>query len=448
MQYIPSIPSANELCNIAENILIAAKKKGASAAELTMNSGQGFSVLVRKGKVDGIEQDYGKELGISVYFGNKSGSAMTSDFHPEALNLTLEKACHIAKFTQEDVCTGLADPELMAYGYPDLDLFHPWSVDIDHALQMAKECEAQAFAYDKRIINSDGCGISSSKAMSLYANTHGFLGTVKSTRQSMAVTLIAEEKGLSQRDGYYTRARDACDLENIAVVARKAAEHTVRRLSPRHLGTCHCPVIFAAEVARSLLSDFIQAISGGHLYRKTSFLLDHLGQRVFPEFIQIDERPLIPKMIGSSPFDGEGVRIQSSNIIQNGILQRYVLDSYTARKLKLTTTGNCGGVFNLFISTSDLDFPALLKKMGTGFLVTDILGDGINLVTGDYSRGAFGFWVENGEIQYPVEGVTVAGNLKDMFQQFIAIGNDIDHRSNIKTGSILLERMVVAGSNR
>lgn len=437
--------SSEQLTQLCVDTVAKAKQLGADAAEVNLGIGIGFSLNVRKGALENIEYSNGKDLGITVYFGHRTGSAVTSDFKPQAIELMLNKACYIARFTNEDPCIDLADPELMAYGYPDLNLYHNWNIDVATATALATECEAMACAYDKRITNSEGCGVNSSQSFRIYANSHGFLGKIFSSNNNIGCTVIAEENHAMQRDNYYTTARDANDLEAIKTVATIAAERTVKRLSPRHITTRHCPIIFHAEIASELLAEFIIAITGNNLYRRASFLVDHLGKQIFPKHVQIDERPLIPKAIGSAPFDTEGVKLQQSSIITDGILQRYVLDSYSARKLGLKTTGNSGGIYNLFINTSDLNLTGLLKQMGTGLLITDLMGDGVNVITGNYSRGAFGYWVENGEIQYPVEGITIASNLKDMFLHLVAVANDVDHRSNILTGSILIDNMVVAG---
>lgn len=436
----------SNLCQIANDLLKQAKKLGADAAELDLAIGNGFSLNVRKGQLETIEHSSGKDLGLTVYFGKRTGTAVTSDFSPEAIQLMLEKACHIAKYTNEDPCVGLADAELLAKNYPDLDLYHPWHLQTDAAIEIAKNCEEQGFAEDKRIINSEGCRLSSTQNFYIYANTNDFLGKTYTTRHSYGCSLIAKENGKMQSDTYYTIARDPHELESITAVANKAASRTVQRLNARHISTRQCPVIFSAEIASSLLADFISAISGGNLYRKATFLLDHLGKQVFPTHVHIDERPLIPKALGSAAYDAEGVALKQSDIVTAGILDRYVLDSYTARKLNMQTTGNSGGIFNLFINTESYGLTELLQKMGSGFLVTDLLGDGVNIITGDYSRGIFGYWVENGVIQYPVESATIAGNLKEMFLNLIAVANDIDWRSGILTGSILLEKMTLAGN--
>lgn len=437
---------AQYLCDLVGTILVQANKQGADAAEIDFAVSSGSSLNVRRNEVEVLDHSYGKDLGITVYFGKKTGTATTSNLHVDAIQLMLEKACHIAKFTNEDPYVGLAPAERMAYNYPDLDLYHPWDIATKDAIAFAKECEQQAFAVDKRIINSEGCRLSSNQSFYIYANTHGFLGKTYATRHSFGTTLIAAENDKMQSDTYYTIAHDFRDLESLHQVATKAGTRTINKLNPQHISTRQCPVILHAEIASNLLADFISAISGGNLYRKASFLLDHLGKQIFPKTINIDERPLLSKALGSAPFDGEGVAIAQSDIVTDGILRRYVLDSYSARKLGLETTGNSGGVYNLFINTENFGLEKLLQKMDTGLLVTDLLGDGVNIITGDFSRGVFGYWVEKGEIQYPVEGVTIAGNLRNMFSNLVAVANDIDIRGNIITGSILLDEMILGGN--
>ncbi len=431
---------------LASNIINQAKKMGATAAEVTISQDSGFSVNVRKNNVETIEHNKGKKLSATVYFGYRSGSASTSDFKPNSINLTLEKACHIARFTEEDPYVGLAEKELMATNFPDLDLYHPWPIKIEEAITLAKNCEKAGPSYDKRITNSEGAAVNTYASLNAYANSHDFCGAVASTRHGISCSLIAEHNQEMQRDYYYTTARDANDLEHYEVVATKAAKRTVERLGAKKITTQKCPVIFIAEVASSLINNFIRAISGPNLYQKATFLPDHLHHQVFAKHITIEEDPSIPKALGSSPFDAEGVKLYKTEVIANGILERYVLDSYSARKLKMKTTGNAGGIHNLIIKPGSFDLTGLLKKMGTGLLVTEFMGGGANTVTGDYSRGVFGYWIENGNIHHPVTGVTVAGNLKDIFLNIQEVGNDVDYRSTILTGSILLGEMMVAGT--
>lgn len=433
------------LKQLAIDILAQAKKLGASSAEVDIIAGHGFNINIRQSKIENLDFNNGKELGVTVYFGNHKGSAGTSDFSKEAINSILEKACHIAKFTNEDLCNGLADSALMAYDYPDLKLYSPWNLNVDESIDLAKRCEASGLAFDKKIVNSDGATLNNAQSINIYANTHGFIGTVPSSFYSLSCCLIAKDHNQMQRDLEFTSSRDPNDLETPEIIGKKAAKLAIERLGASHLTTRECPVIFHYQVAKILLSSFIKAVSGKNLYRKTTFLQDYLGKQIFPANINIDERPHLLKGPASSPFDSEGVITKPRHIIKDGILQGYVLGSYFARKLKMQTTGNADGIHNLFINTSNLDFAGLLQLMYKGLLVTEILGGGTNLTTGDFSCGAFGFWVENGMIQYPVEGITIAGNLKNMLLNIIAIANDVDMRNNYHTGSILLEKMTVAG---
>lgn len=433
--------------DLTASIIDQAKKMGATAVEVAADMDAGFSINVRKNSVETIEHNKGKNLGVTVYFGQRTGSATTSDLKPEAINIMLDKACHIARFTEEDPFAGLAEKELMAYDYLDveLDQYYPWPIKIKDAIEIAKNCEARGLSYSKYITNCEGASVSSNTSFGIYANSHDFYGVTATTRHSISCSYIAERDQEMQRDYYYTTARDALDLDNCDDVAIKAAEQTVNRLGAKKITTRNCPVIFSAQIAPSLINNFVKAIHGANLYRKSSFLLDHLQQPIFAEHINIEENPYIPKGLGSSAFDAEGVKLYRSDIITNGVLQRYVLDSYSARKLQLHTTGNAGGIHNLIVKTGNNDLKGLLKTMGEGLLVTELMGDGVNIVTGDYSRGIFGYWVENGEIQYPVTGVTIAGNLKNIFLGIQEIGNDVDRRGNILTGSILLNEMAIAG---
>lgn len=430
---------------LIQQILDETKKQGASSAEVGIGVNKGFSVTARSGDVESIEYNQDKHVGITVYFGQRTGSATLSDIRPEAIREAVKAACNIARFTDEDQYTGLADRELLAFNYPKIDIYFPWNISVDHAVELAIECESKALEKDKRIICSEGVSIVTSDALHAYGNTNGFIGVFPSSSHEISCVLVGKQKNEMQRDYYYSIAVDPDDLLPIPEIANLAVERTIRRLGSKRLSTRKCPVIFAAEESRGLLGHFVSAIQGSHLYRKSSFLLDHLDQRVFPEFIQIQEQPHLAKGTGSAPFDDNGVATRPNQFIENGILKSYSLGIYAARKLGLKTTGNAGGVHNLFINTSEKDFTQLLKTMDTGFLITELIGQGVNIITGDYSRGAAGFWVEQGEIRYPVEEVTIAGNLKDMYQHILAIGNDVDYRGNIKTGSILIENMTVAG---
>jgi PmbA protein len=423
----------------------AVKRCGASSAEVDASLSQGSSLTVRLGEIETIEHNRDKSLALTVYFGEKTGSASTSDMSAEGIKHTVDAACSIAKLTAEDDCGGLADAENMATEIADLDLWYPWNPDADTARDLALECEDVARQSGEAISNSEGATVSSHEGVGIYANTHGFSGTRYGTRHSLSCSVIASDGEAMERDYWYSVARDRAELQTAAEVGRLAGQRSLDRLGSRKIATCQTPVIYEAQVASSLLSHLISAISGGALYRKSSFLLDHKGKKIFPEHINISEQPHILKGLGSAAFDNEGVATRHRSIIKDGVLMDYVLGSYSARKLGLQTTGNAGGVRNLMIEHGDSDLPALMKKMGTGLLVTELIGFGVNNITGDYSRGAAGFWVENGEIQYPVSEITVAGNLIDMFQSFVEVGNDLDKRGNTITGSILVEKMTVAG---
>jgi len=427
-------------------VLAEAKKSGATAAEAGVNISQGLSVTVRLGEVETVEHTRDKGMGVTVYFGQRTGSASTTDFSEQALRETVRAACTIAKYTAEDDCAGLADPERLAKAIPDLDLHHPWNPGMEQAIELARAAESAARGLDTRIANSEGGSLSMHEGLEVYGNTHGFLGAVAATRHSLSVSVIAQDDSGMQRDHWYTVARDAGLLESPQTVGLQAARRSLRRLRSRKLSTRECPILYEAPIATSLLSHFVSAVRGSSLYRQASFLLDSLGKPIFADFVRIHEQPHLKGAQGSAAFDSEGVATQPRDLIRDGILQGYVLDSYSARKLKMQTTGNAGGVHNLTIDPGQDDLAALMKRMHTGLLVTELIGFGVNTITGDYSRGAAGFWVENGEIQYPVEEITIAGNLKDMFRRFVAAGSDVDTRGNIRSGSILIENMTVAGS--
>ena len=427
------------------DLLREAQAQGASAAEAAISMETGLSVTVRMGEVETLEHQRDKGLGVTVYFGQRKGSASSSDLSPQALQETVRAASNIARFTAEDNCAGLADAELMARDIPDLDLCHPWTLGAEQAIALAQKCEAAAREVDARITNSEGASVTSHEGLYVYANSHGFMGSYPSTRHSISCAVIVQDGNAMQRDYWYSVARAHTDMDDGILVGQRAAERTLRRLNTRRLNTRQTPVIFEAAIASSLISHFVSAVRGGSLYRKASFLLDHLGKRIFPAHVHIHEQPHLKRALGSAPFDNEGVATQARDLVQDGILQGYVLDSYSARKLGMQTTGNAGGVHNLFIDPGQHDLDGLLRTMHTGLLVTELLGSGVNTVTGDYSRGAAGFWVENGEIQYPVEEITIAGNLRDMYQQLVEVGTDVDLRGNIRTGSILIENMTVAG---
>ncbi|MBI2778459.1 MAG: metalloprotease PmbA [Gammaproteobacteria bacterium] len=438
-------PSNAQLEDLVRDILAEARAQGASAAEAGVSLETGLSVTARLGEVETIEYNRDKGLGVTVYFGGRKGSSSTSDFTPEAVREAVRAACGIAKYTAEDEYAGLAEAALMARDVPDLDLCHPWDISAEQAIELAIECEAAARGMDVRITNSEGGSVSSHQGYRVYGNSHGFIGAYPSTRHSLSCAVIGGEGEGMQRDYWFTVARDSAELEAAAEVGRRAAQRTLRRLDARRLPTCQVPVIFAAEIATSLLSHFTSAIRGGALYRKASFLLDHLGKQIFPAHIHIHEQPHLKRALGSTPFDNEGVATQARDIVRDGVLQGYILDSYAARKLGMQTTGNAGGVHNLVIDPGALDLDGLLRRMDKGLLVTELMGMGVNAVTGDYSRGAAGFWVENGEIQYPVEEITIAGNLRDMFMRIAEVGNDVEVRGGTRTGSILIEEMMIAG---
>jgi PmbA protein len=435
----------DSLKQITQDVLKLAKNAGASSAESEVSFGSGQNVSVRLGETETIEYNRDKGVSVTVYFGQQKGNASTSDLSPQALKDTVEAACNIAKYTAKDEFCGLADAALMATDIADLDLNHPWAISVDDALEMAKRCEAAALDVDrKRITNSEGAGVSCSDGVFAYANSHGFLGGYASTRHSMSCSVIAVQDDAMQRDYWYTSARDFADMESAEYVGKLAGERTIRRLGTRAMQTGNYPVLFEATLASGLISSLIGAISGGSLYRKSSFLLDSLGKPIASNLLNIDELPHIKKGNASSPFDNEGVATKSRKLVENGVLQGYVLGSYSARKLGMQTTGNAGGSHNLIMQSTGEDFVDLLKKMGTGLLVTEVLGHGLNMVTGDYSRGAAGFWVENGVIAYPVEEITIAGNIADMLKNIVAIGNDVNKNSSKQTGSILIEKMTVA----
>ena len=437
--------SADTLRQLARDMLQYASQQGATACAAEVSDGFGQSVTVRQGEVETIEYNRDKGIGISVYLGQRRGNANTSDFSPQAVRDTVDAALSIARHTAEDDCAGLPERELLATEFPDLDLYHPWLLNVEQAIELARECEQAAFARDKRIKNSEGATVSVHESQFVYANSLGFIGGYPSSRHSVSCAVIAGKGNAMQRDYWYTEAREASDMLKVEEVGRIAAERAVRRLHSRKLGTMQVPVLYEAPVAASLLGHFVGAVSGGSLYRKSSFLLDQLGKPVFSKNIHIDDIPNIPRGLASSAFDDEGVKTMRRAIVEQGVLQGYFLGTYSARKLGMKTTGNAGGNHNLILRPGELDFDGLLQKMGRGLLVTELLGQGVNHVTGDYSRGAAGFWVENGEIQYPVEEITIAGNLKDIYHHIVAVGNDVLVQGSRQSGSILIENMMVAG---
>ncbi|HWQ40270.1 MAG TPA: metalloprotease PmbA [Burkholderiales bacterium] len=437
--------SLDALKEIVRDALAHAVARGATAAEAEASEATGQNVTVRRSEVETIEYNRDKGLGVTVYVGKQRGHASTSDLSGAAVRTAVQAALSIARLTASDEFAGLADPELLATEFPDLDLFHPWPIEVEEAIDLARRCEQAAFDADPRVSNSEGATVSAQQSHFAYGNTHGFLAGYPSSRHTLSCAVIAGKDDNMQRDDWYSVARAACDLEPVAQVGAKAGSRAARRLGARKIGTVQVPVLFEATVASSLLGHFVAAVSGGNLYRKQSFLLDSLGKQVFPRFVRIIDDPTVPRGLASSPFDDEGVATRLRAVVSGGSVQGYFLGTYSARKLGMKSTGNAGGNHNLIMESTGEDFPALLRKMGRGLLVTDLLGQGVNLVTGDYSRGAAGYWVENGEIAYPVQEVTVAGNLEEMFRHIVAIGTDVLVRGSRCCGSILLERMTVAG---
>jgi PmbA protein len=438
--------AAGTLAEMAAQLLKAAKDGGATAAETEVSQAFGLSVTVRKDEVETIAYNRDKGISVTVYVGTRRGHASTADFAAAAIADAVAKALAIARYTAEDDCAGLADPALLARAWHDLDLYHPWELSVEEAIALARECEAAAFAADSRLINSDGATVSQHEAQFVYANSNAFSGGYASSRHGLYCSVIGEEDGAMQRDDWYTSARAPSDLETAARVGRTAGERTARRLGARKLATLDCPVVFEAPVATGLIGHFVNAVSGGSLYRKSSFLLDSLGRQVFSPQIMIHEEPHLPRGQASAPFDDEGVATHPRDVVRDGIVRGYFLGSYSARKLGLASTGNAGGNHNLVVSHGDEDIGALLRRMHRGLLVTELLGQGVNPVTGDYSRGAAGYWVEGGEIAYPVEEITIAGNLARMYRDIVAVGNDVDRRGSRQCGSILIGSMTVAGT--
>ncbi|KTD51172.1 metalloprotease PmbA [Legionella quateirensis] len=437
--------STIELTQLMNQVLEIAKQKGATDAAVAVNNDRGFSVDVRMGEVETVAFSEDKGVGLTVYIGQRKGGASSTDTSPAALESLVQAACDIARVSAADPCFGLADRELMTKKHPDLDLFHPWDVTPQQAIEIALKCEKYALSLDKRIVNSDGVSVSSYESHHAYANTNGGEGYIHSTRHSISCSVIAKEGEEMQRDYDYTTVRNAADLVDTDLIARNAVERALSRLGSRQIETQTTPVIFSSRVSSGLISSFVSAISGSNLYRKNSFLLDSIGQQIFPEYIRIYEQPHIPGALGSSPFDGEGVPTRPNILVDKGRIVQYVLGSYSARRMGLKTTANSDGVHNLTVDPTAGGLPELLKTMNKGLLVTELMGQGVNGITGDYSRGASGYWVENGEIQFPVDEVTIAGNLKEMFHMIRAVGNDINPNIPTRCGSILIEKMMVAG---
>ena len=433
------------LREIASDILRHAKAKGATACETDVSEGFGASVSVRKNEVDTIEYNRDKGVGVTVYLGQQRGYASTSDFAPAALKATVEAALSIARFTAADSAAGLADADQMATEFPDLDLHHPWALPVESAIELARECEAAAFDHSPRITNSEGASVSAQESQFVSANSLGFMGGFASSRHSVSCSVIAGEGDAMQREFWYDTRRDASELMGAEAIGRKAAERAVARLGARRVPTCDVPVIFEAPLAVGLIGNFVYAVSGGALYRKSSFLLDSLGTPVFAPCVNLSERAYLKKGMASGPFDDDGVQTRDREVVVDGELQGYFLGVYSARKLGMQTTGNAGGAHNLIVAPGSDDFDALVRRMGRGLIVTELLGHGVNYVTGDYSRGAAGFWVEGGRIAHPVEEITIAGNLKQMFRGIQAVGTDVHLRGSKQCGSVLIDRMTVAG---
>ncbi|WP_425454791.1 metalloprotease PmbA [Inmirania thermothiophila] len=440
-----ALPSVQALEEVVGEALERARALGAEAAEAGLSVDQGLSVTVRMGEVETVEHHRDRGLGITVYLGRRKGSASTNDLSREAVQAAVEAAVRIARHAAEDPHAGLPDPEDLAREIPDLDLHHPWGIDAEEAVRLASACEAAARGHDRRITNSEGATVTSHEGVRVYGNSHGFLAGYPATRHSVSCAVVASAGEAMERDYWYTVAREPEAMEAAEVVGRRAAERALRRLGARKLATRRVPVVFVAELARGLVGHLVGAVRGPSLYRRASFLLDAAGERIFPEFVRMTEHPHIPRALGSAPFDDEGVATREQDLVRDGVLVRYVLDSYSARRLGLRTTGNAGGVHNLTVEPGEHDLAGMLREMGTGLLVTELLGHGVNLVTGDYSRGAAGFWVEGGEIAHPVHEITVAGNLREMFANLRAVGRDLDLRGSVRTGSWLVDGMTVAG---
>ncbi|MFT5172294.1 MAG: PmbA protein [Gammaproteobacteria bacterium] len=442
----PNHESLPRLRDLTEAIIALGKSEGASAVEAAASCNAGLSVNVRLGAVETIEHTRDKGMGVTVYIGQRKGSASTSDFSAAAVRQTVRAACEIARHASEDPHAGLAEEHRLARDPIELELFHPWDLAAEEAITIATEVEDAARTADARISNSEGASVSRSDSLFVYGNSHGFLQGYPSSRQSLSCSVIAGETDSMQRDYWYSVARNAGDLQDPQVVGQMAAQRTVARLNARQLSTRETAVVYSADVARGLFQHFVSAVRGASQFRKATFLHDQAGKQVFPEFMRLHEQPHLLRALGSCSFDGEGVATAARDLVTDGVLRGYVLDSYSARQLKLQTTGNAGGVHNLTVEPNAGDLNELLAQMGNGLLITELMGFGINGVTGDYSRGASGFWIENGSVAFPVEEITVAGNLRDIFMGIRCVGNDIDARGNIRCGSVLVDRMTVAGN--
>ncbi len=441
----------SQLTELSQRLLDRAKSLGADQAEVNCSEDRGFSVGVRMGEVETVESNRDRSVSVTVYFGHRKGSASTADLREDSLDATVAQACLIARHTEDDLAAGLADADRMARPdadgrWPDFDLWHPWAIGPDHALDLAMACETAGRDADARIANSDGASVSTGQSIGVYANSHGFVGAERDTQHSISCSLIAGQGEDMQGQYWYSFGVCADDLEDPKAIGRRAAERTVARLQPRSLPTGEMPVLFHAEVAHGLIGSLVDAVSGSALYRRASFLLDSAGTRILPSWCALVERPFLRRGFRSTAYDAEGIATSETSLVENGILQRYVLGSYSARKLGLRSTGNSGGVFNLEVAPNAGDLKDLIRGMGDGLLVTDLMGQGVNMITGDYSRGAAGFKIEGGEIAYPVDGITIAGNLRKMYLAIEAIGHDRDPRSSIRCGSILIGDMTVAGA--
>ncbi len=436
----------SDLEDLIQLVLDEAEKQGADQAEAAASHDYGLSATARLGDVENLEYTNDRAIGVTVYHGLRMGSASSSDFSVDAMRETVAKASAFAKYTAVDKWAGLADAELMASDIPDLELSHAWQIDADAAIEIALSCEDSARSYDKRISNSEGATVSTSSGVRAYGNSHGFIGSFPRTSHSISCSVVGESNGEMERDYHYSAAREASELETPEQIGETAARRTVGRLGSRKIRTTKAPVLYAPEIARGFIGHVIGAIAGVAQYRRSSFLLGAAGEKIFPDFFQLQERPHIPRAMASRPYDAEGVAISDRDIVIDGRLQGYVLSSYSARRLGLKTTGNAGGAHNLIVPGNAGDMDSIIKSMKSGLLVQELIGQGINPVTGDYSRGAVGYWIENGEIAYPVHEVTIAGNLRELYQKIIAIGNDQDVRGGIRCGSLLVDEMTIAGA--
>lgn len=443
---LPELVNEQQYKQTVTDMLAIAKSLGATQAEVGLHCSVGLNVSVRKSEVETLEFNRDKAIGITVYCGQSKGSTSTTDIGADSLRSTVEAAINLAKLTEPDSFAGLADVKDLAQEQKPLDLYHPWDLAVEEAILLATKCEKAALSYDKKIVNSDGATVSTAQAFHVYGNSHGFLGYYPTSRHSLSCSVIAQDQHGMERDYQYTLSRKAAELEGADKIGQEASMRALKRLNAKKLPTQKLPVIFHSQVASGILNHFINAISGGRLFRKTSFLLDSLEQQIFPEFVNLYERPHLLSGLGSAPFDSDGVRTADKDIVKNGVVKSYILSAYSSRKLGMQNTGNAGGVHNLFIDTGNDNLEGLIRKMDRGLLITELMGQGINYVTGDYSRGAAGFYVENGEIQYPVHEVTIASNLRQMFKNLVAVGNDVDKRSSVQTGSLLIDDMMLAGS--